>query len=1372
MKNLTKIFMAVSVALFAFACATDPTEDLGSNVGSSVDEVTLTLSLEETKTQLGDKAGSLYPLYWSEGDKISVNGVESNELSKAQAGSKAAEFKVNTTTPYRITYPAVAADNKVFFAQQQQHTSNTTFGSGVTTMYAYSEDGNDIELHHLTGVLKIGVVGNKTLTLAQISTIDRAPIAGSFDFDFEKGVATANDSSEDVISYSFGDGVALSSTPTVMHIAVPAGVYNELYVTLYDNEGGVMYATVKASEDDPETSKEERPLSAGMVREFSTNITYTPNDKVFVVHDYESLENFASNIGSLGKDVLFVNDVVIPEGKTWTSIDNYAYTKRIIGNGYAIKGLNAPLFDRVGATIESLHLEDVEFTETTDPEVGAFARYSVGANFKNCSANGTITINNTTFKDTTTKKYNQVLVGGLIGKAKGGSIIDCTNHVNLNIISLSDPTIQHCRAVGGVVGMVWTSAILSGITNYGTINFEPTATVAGPITIAGVLGREYEATSLAKFSNCTNYGTLNIEANNSGNIYIGGITQLIAHVYPAGDGDHTIFNNLKNRGNINISGTAVGVNVGGVTSYEVNAFHSGAENSGNITIEGTYSGNMTIGGVHRVVNAKTNEVENTNLNTNLLFENMSNSGNITIKNGTSTTGELQIGGVIGSGEANSRNAYLKTNYANISNSGSISVGAVTISKNVTVGGLWHSNKVGFNIKNCENSSTGTISLTGTTITGYCRVGGMFGYQSVINYGNNSREVTDCSNNAALNVAVASAASVQLGGIVGYGDTKRNGHTLKYIRTNNSGAINLGGENYTCTEESITGTIGENGQTAVATANAVGGIIGLLFDYNTIDDCKNTGNLTVNLTGTASHCTVGGIIGRLMHHTSNTTTITSTTNEGNIDYQPASITGRSKLGGIIGYSESFAGATAGGTAVSPWETINLTSCNNSGAISINSTSDISQLYIGGLIADARCLLVNISDCHSTNNKQKQGFTLSSNASYVYAGLIGMYIHKVKDKTSTITGCSSSSDLTFAKNVTNTAVYTSHIVGYNTNPSTADEVLVGTLNISNCDVSSNFNYHGKTTGSFYYGGYYGYPNHANLTVNISNCTRSGEVLIDGETGGRTTIGGYVGYWRSEVNFTNVENSANIKYAGVKSGSDNHLSIGGISSTSNCNSKPTFEHVVNKGSITVCGTSKGILYVGGVSSYNANRIVNYNDTHNQGHIYLGTTEKALNAEQLVKVGGVVGCSDETNGVVVTAPITNTGDIAMSNKSTIGDIENSHIGGIIGSTIAPISGARCFCNITAFNDVKVGFITGTPYSDAIKSTNCHIGGKIATTIDAVANKPNWTELDDYNYVEHIYGGGVVVSDEDAIENKLGWLKENINDTPICIDGNPIVSE
>ena len=61
MKNLTKIFMAVVAGLFAFSCTTDTTEDLGVNTGAEVCS-TVTASLEQARTQLGEKVDGVYPL--------------------------------------------------------------------------------------------------------------------------------------------------------------------------------------------------------------------------------------------------------------------------------------------------------------------------------------------------------------------------------------------------------------------------------------------------------------------------------------------------------------------------------------------------------------------------------------------------------------------------------------------------------------------------------------------------------------------------------------------------------------------------------------------------------------------------------------------------------------------------------------------------------------------------------------------------------------------------------------------------------------------------------------------------------------------------------------------------------------------------------------------------------------------------------------------------------------------------------------------------------------------------------------------------------------------------------------------------------------
>ena len=108
MKKLAKLFFVVAAMFASYACATDATEDLGVKLGGQTE---ITISLEESRTQLGEKAGDSFPLYWSNGDKISANGFESNAISVGE-GVTAASFTIPAAleAPYCIAYPAAPAN--------------------------------------------------------------------------------------------------------------------------------------------------------------------------------------------------------------------------------------------------------------------------------------------------------------------------------------------------------------------------------------------------------------------------------------------------------------------------------------------------------------------------------------------------------------------------------------------------------------------------------------------------------------------------------------------------------------------------------------------------------------------------------------------------------------------------------------------------------------------------------------------------------------------------------------------------------------------------------------------------------------------------------------------------------------------------------------------------------------------------------------------------------------------------------------------------------------------------------------------------------------------------------------------------------------
>ena len=514
MKHLSRVFLAVAAVFAGVACTTDVTEDLGVN---GLGQTKIVLSLDGTRTQLGEKAGDLYPVYWSEGDQISVNGVASNALTAAQAGSSVAAFTVSGThTTFNIAYPAAEA-NQVLFAATQAHTSNTTFASGAATLYGVGSAEQHVELHHLTGVLKIGVTGSATLTHAQISTVDRTPIAGAFDIDFTNGDVTPSATAVSTINYSFGEGVALSDATTYIHVAVPAGEYDEVYVTLYDDANGAMYAVVKADST--------KPLAAGCVREFRNAIAYAPNANVSLIKDAASLKSWAASAAKSSADAVMIADVDM-SNEVWTPVDGFS--GNFLGNGYAIKGLKAPL---LGVTttrgIKGLHLIDVDMEITNLPNAGALACdiQNEEAEVSHCSASGKMTINLANKLATTHDKY--YWFGGLVGYSiSTKEVSDLYSNVAIETTgALTNPDNQHTR-IAGVIARA--GGPLKDITNVGTITHNATAT--GTIILAGIV-----TDGATGMSNCVNgipnsdgtAGSITVHSQHKKNANLAGVTTYI-----------------------------------------------------------------------------------------------------------------------------------------------------------------------------------------------------------------------------------------------------------------------------------------------------------------------------------------------------------------------------------------------------------------------------------------------------------------------------------------------------------------------------------------------------------------------------------------------------------------------------------------------------------------------------------------------------------------------------------------------------------------------------------------------------------------------------------------------------------------------------
>lgn len=1301
MKNLAKIFVAVTVLFTSFACTTDVTEDLGVKAGGQTEIV---LSLEETRTQLGAKAGEVYPLYWSAGDKISVNGVESADV-EVGANSAVATFTLPGTlaTPYCIAYPA-AAEGQVLFAAEQSYAEGT-FANGASTMYAYSENGGGVQLNHLTGVLKIGVAGNAKLVLAQISTADRKPIAGAFDIDFTNGELEATSASTELIAYSFGEGVALSAEPTYLHVAVPAGVYNELYVTLYDEDGGVMYATVKAND--------EKPLVAGNVREFTNSIVYTPNTSVFVVKDVASLKEFAAQAATLEKDVLFVADVDL-SGEAWTPIEGYAGT--VNGNGYAIKGLTAPLFGITSASFKGLHLKDVNINVENQQRISALAQKIIATDthlptVKNCSVSGNITVNNSGL--TVSGDDTRVIVTGLVGEVSGVEFDSCHNSANISI----SPAIADAQAVdysifvSGILGRadkfvksdatdVYTNVYNSSNTGNITSNNTSAATKYAPTYVAGVVGASAADNKSVHVEGCENRGKISVggETNavySAGVIGYGSSADVTAH-----------FENLKNYGEIELAANANvhGVlNVGGVTGRTNSCAVYNSHNYGTINLlEGSLgSGTIDVGGV-----AAYNIYASTK--TGYRIENCTNNApiNVGISRPEGVASTFRVGGIVGYAQAA---LYYDKNYGKITVSGNLNTngkratsdndykdGSYVIAGIVaykTEGGIYG----GENHGDIEVSAT--VKELSTSTISQLRVAGIVGYLST-----DLKESGNVVSDGDITISGTFGCEVMVGGNIALTyasqSTDRSNSDI-VISGQLNGGLHAGGVIGLCYKGTnvveFDGSITVTEEATIGTACYIGGCVARAQAHGsssyTDKIYRNRGNILFAGTSTATDTCISGCIGSSVVDTdAKTHTCSDMQNLGNI-----TVTGTTKklfLSGICYRTTgngndlingspddptkgviTFSGKTTNGTRLYISGLVydpdnNLTSCANYGAINMSGSTS-STMHIGGISA------ANI-------NPGKTWTDVCNYGNITVSGFVG---------DSAIEGSDSGSD-TFVGGMFDIVT-----------ASTSARTLIRCGNYGNIEFTDTF----KSANAFRCSGFYPRQENACPMV-LEDCFNAGNFTMNG-----------TGSARSSGNFKVAGGIADMAQASITI-------------------KGSFK---NTGDVTVGGGNKtAAVYIGGIGHLGSTGSLLADGEGEVKVINTGKITYTGSAKTDLRIGGITPVLNKGGIISENIKFINTGDIEVS--GTYGEGKTAYVGGIVGNSTMSVSNAESYCNINALPTGEgavlytgIGHITGGTRSADLIASNCKVGGQIIGEYNIEDEEYKIYTLDESNFFNFIYGSG-----------------------------------
>ena len=711
MKNLTKLFVAVALLFASFACTTDVTEDLGVNVGG---QTTLTFSLEESRTQLGEKAEGIYPLYWSAEDQLSVNGVASAALSADEAGKASAVFTFDgaLSYPYNVVYPA-SNGNEVTFLAVQNHTEGT-FCAGAAPMYGYAESANStIQMRNLAGVLRFEISGEATLSSIVVSA-EGANLAGKFAIDCATGALTAVETSNSV-TLSFGEGLVLGSEATVVYVAVPAGSYGNVDLTINAVNGEKMALKFDS---------EVKPISAGKVREFAP-ITFkgTVAGDEIIIDSKDALIAFAANPTKSAR----VTAAIDLTGYDWTPIEGFTGTFN--GGNFEIKGLTAPLFGATNGSFVNVKLTDVNITETVNPNVAALARNIKATDtetpvVQNCSASGKITVNCTEYVPTESPTHTNCAVAGLVGHSTGTLFVNCTNGVELDVkqVIKEGNTVSNVVCVGGISGFTY-----------------PHKCADGTLIITSA-------------ENCENKANINVveksfttpvSAEGAGtfaktSLWVGG---LFGSDYSSSGVSNAgaVAKNLTNRGNITVEASANDLFVAGITANSYACERDNWVNYGKLSVANSDSARIFIGGVCGCIQAAT-------------LANSTNYGEIYTVN--SSIRSAYIGGVLG---------HNKSKIHNCVNNGALNIDYNIYSrtavyadvKDYGVGGVVGNSTSGDSCELFDCTNKGAMKISGELFNanakmGYYGIGGVVGLlRCTIKRSKNEGDITIKANTSHL-----------------------------------------------------------------------------------------------------------------------------------------------------------------------------------------------------------------------------------------------------------------------------------------------------------------------------------------------------------------------------------------------------------------------------------------------------------------------------------------------------------------------------------------------------------------------------------------------------------------------------------------------
>jgi len=1369
MKNLTKLFITVVAGMLAFSCVTDITEDQAVQLGSG--QTTLSISLDGTRTHLGENTGDGYPLYWSAGDKVAVNGYTSAEIASQYVGTSGAEFTFNTSElgdTYNLVYPAPAEDVTasatagqypvVFPASQSYNAANPA--EVAAPMYGYAPAGETMTLQHLSGVLRFLIKGNGEVLESIEVRSESGKIAGIFDVNCADGTLTPREDAGNTVTVSFGEGLTLGEEATIVHVAVPSGDYGIFAVILHTASDSMVLSFDSSA----------KPINKGRVRVFN-EFTYqanADNGGVYIIDSKEDLIRFAKIASKFQEYTTYTSAKVAAtidmKGVEWTPIEGFdgAFDGGS-KEGFEIQNLTAPLFGTTTATeIKNVKLTNVNIVENTRAVFGAVACEitNTDAVVKNCSVSGTIEL----ATETVSEQY--LYAAGLIGTSNSEN--EFSSLVNSANIKVSGK-LGYASFLAGIVCRAEKGAI-SNSTNLGKIEF--TSTSAYTTRFGGI------STLCPVITNCTN-GSKDDTTHEKGSFTVSGA--LTGHVYAGGllsgfetASAATTFTNCNNYGNIVVDATSIvgSTQLGGIVGYNSNDARTvniiRSHNYGGISVESEVKGSCRISGMVGNITGSTYHVEECSNNGKLyinakvndevrlagLVGALGGGGDLTIVNGYTNTGDIetgpktfsakniQVGGIVAnySGTINSASTGCFKNTGNITYQESSDHN--TVSRVSGCAAATNGDKLTF--ANAYWVNQGNITVTGNTKGHTIGVGGI--------YANSGRKINDAKCYCDITTTNCTAVGMI---IAGAGSTAvENCHIGGSIKVNNNEKVTLTAENY---YEYIyaSGNTADLASTKkcgwLADINALPVVINnivnigsaeelLAFDFSSNKDIRLTDN--IDLTG-KSWTTVEGYEGSVDGNNKTITGLTAplfgTVKSSIVDLRLEGVNINETVNANIG---AFARKIDNTRAI-------FTNCSASGSITVNpATAPTANVFIAGLIGET----TSIKEIYNVTNE------------------VNIEVQGSYDKAAYCAGCISSASKSSIRKATNLGNIT--FKGTASTRAALSGISSNCLKLTDCtngddtakNTKGNLTYDSTSNLTFYAGGM---VQGINGVATYTDCANYGKISTTptSKVAG-VILGGLFGN-NDDANARVYDNCCNYGDIDISAVSTSgNIKVGGIISQIGGDGIFTFlNNITNEGAVNVsvgiadAANSGKTTLVGGIAGALSSKGSYFSNDSNCTIKNTGAISYSANTSSAgyTKVAGLFAHNVPNHLDSENYKLINNGDITA--EGAFGD--EGFVGGIIGNE-RHVYNAKCHCNIVAVGYTYVGMIMGSSTS-TFKAVNCLVGGSIctSTTGEGEAERLNTKTLDATNYFNYIYDDGYDLTTCTDNYYGCGYIESIDDDTP-----------